>query len=139
MSDPEPDVTPDPSQVFDIPSVPEPEEASVTAPVAPAPRPASPRSLEALPSYARSLLKIKVPVIVTLARKKQPISKIVEIGPGTILQFNKACDQMLELEVNGREIGAGEAVKVGDKFGIRIASLTLPGERFKTVAPRRAS
>ena len=138
MSETEPDVTPDPSQIFDIPSVEGGEDAVVGAPDAPAPV-AAPRTLDSLPSYARSLLKIKVPVIVTLARKKQPLSQIVEIGPGTILQFNKSCDQLLELEVNGCEVGAGEAVKVGDKFGIRIVGLTLPGERFKTVAPRRAS
>jgi flagellar motor switch/type III secretory pathway protein FliN len=129
---------PDPSQIFDIPVVEGGEDVVIGAPIRDAPV-AAPRTLESLPSYARSLLKIKVPVIVTLARKKQSISKIVEIGPGTILQFSKSCDQLLDLEVNGHEIGAGEAVKVGDKFGIRVAALTLPGERFKTVAARRAS
>jgi flagellar motor switch/type III secretory pathway protein FliN len=84
-------------------------------------------------------LRIKVPVAVTLARSKQPISKVVEIGPGTILQFNKSCDQLLELEVNGHEVGAGEAVKVGDKFGLRVVAMKLPGEKFHNVAPRRAS
>jgi flagellar motor switch protein FliN len=139
MSETESDVTPDPSQIFDVPSVEGGEDVVVGAPVVAEPPVAAPLTLDSLPSYARSLLKIKVPIVVTLARKKQPISKIVEIGPGTILQFSKSCDQLLELEVNGSEIGAGEAVKVGDKFGIRIVCLTLPGERFKTVAPRRAS
>jgi flagellar motor switch/type III secretory pathway protein FliN len=100
---------------------------------------AAARHFEDLPPYSRSLLRIKVPVAVTLARKKQPISKVVEIGPGTILQFNKSCEQLLELEVNGHEIGAGEAVKVGDKFGLRVVAMKLPGEKFHNVAPRRAS
>ncbi len=99
------------------------------------PEPAAPMPAE-LPSYTQSLLRIRVPVMVTLARRKQPVGKIVEIGPGTILQFAKPCEQLLDLEVNGRNIGQGEAVKVGDKFGLRLASLTLPGERFKPV--RRA-
>lgn len=93
-------------------------------------------SLEDLPNYSKSLLRIRVPVMVTLAHRKYPVAKIVEIGPGTILQFNKSCEQLLELEVNGQAVGKGEAVKVGDKFGLRLASLTLPGERFKPV-PRR--
>lgn len=83
-----------------------------------------------LPSYTKSLLRIKVPVMVTLASKKHQVSTILEIGPGTILQFKKSCDQLLELEVNGHAIGVGEAVKVGEKFGLRVTSLTLPGERF---------
>ena len=38
--------------------------------------------LELLPPYARSLLKIKVPIIVTLAETKQPVGKILELVPG---------------------------------------------------------
>jgi flagellar motor switch/type III secretory pathway protein FliN len=130
----ESDATPDPSQIVDAPELADVE--AVDPP--PAPQPAH-RTLESLPPYARSLLRIKVPIVVTLARKKQLISKIVEIGPGTILQFSKPCDQLLELEVNGHEIGAGEAVKVGDKFGLRVVTMKLPDERFAPVKPRRAS
>lgn len=126
-----PDDTPDPSQIADAPEL---ENVAAFGPSS-ARRP----SLESLPPYARSLLRIKVPVVVTLARKKHPISKIVEIGPGTILQFNKSCEQLLELEVNGHEIGAGEAVKVGEKFGLRVVSMKLPDERFASVNTRRAS
>jgi flagellar motor switch protein FliN len=91
-----------------------------------------------LPQYTKSLLKIKVPVVVTLAEKKQPLARIVDLGPGMIMQFEKSCDEMLELEVGRRKVAAGEAVKVGDKFGIRVTSITLPEERFQPVTPRTA-
>ena len=86
-----------------------------------------------LPNYAKSLLRIKVPVIVTLAAKKQPVGRIMELGPGSIIQFDKSCEEMLEMHVNDQLVGQGEAVKVGDKFGIRLTSLVVPGERFKPV------
>ena len=86
-----------------------------------------------LPSYGKSLLRIKVPVIVTLAAKRQPIGRIVELGPGSIIQFDKSCEEMLEMHVNDQIVAEGEAVKVGDKFGIRVTSLVVPGERFKSV------
>ena len=92
-----------------------------------------PPAIEALPSYAKSLLRIRVPVIVTLAAKKQPIGRIVELGPGSIIQFDKSCEEMLEMHVNDQLVAEGEAVKVGDKFGIRLTSLVVPGERFKPV------
>lgn len=98
---------------------------------------ASASSIEELPTYSRSLLRIKVPVIVTLAETKQPIGRIVELGPGTIIQFDKSCEEMLSLQVGGQPVAEGEAVKVGDKFGIRLTSLKLPGERFKPVKTRR--
>lgn len=90
-----------------------------------------------LPSYARSLLHIQVPVTVTLAAQKLPVSRILELGPGAILMFEKSCEELLELEVAGKRIAQGEAVKVGDKFGIRISSMILPDERFVPVGHKR--
>jgi len=86
-----------------------------------------------LPNYTRSLLKIRVPLSVTLATKKQPVGQILELGPGSIIQFEKSCEEMLDLNVGNLAIARGEAVKVGEKFGLRVMSLTLPGERFKAV------
>ncbi len=87
-----------------------------------------------LPSvYSRSLLKVRVPVTVTLAAKKQPIGKIIELVPGSIIAFDKSCDEMLELEVSGHPIAEGECVKVGDKFGLRVTSLILPDEEMRSL------
>jgi flagellar motor switch protein FliN len=91
-----------------------------------------------LSKYTRSLLHIEVPVVVTLAAKKQSIGQIVELGPGSIIHFDKSCEEMLDLSVGDRRIAQGEAVKVGDKFGLRVTSVVLPDERFKTVAGRRS-
>jgi len=92
-------------------------------------------SLADLPAYARSLLRIRVPVAVTLAEKKQSLSRIVELGPGSIIQFDKSCEEMLDLDVAELPVAKGEAVKVGDKFGLRITSMLLPEERFQPVRP----
>lgn len=86
-----------------------------------------------LPAYASSLLKVDVPVSVTLARKKELVSGIVDLTPGAIIQFDKSCEEMLDLEVSDQTIAVGEAVKVGDKFGLRVTSMVLPDERFKIV------
>jgi len=37
------------------------------------------------------------------------------------------------LEAGGHKIADGEAVKVGEKFGLRITSIHLPEERYKPV------
>ena len=70
-----------------------------------------------------------------MARQKQPLSNIFELGHGSIIQFDKSYDQPLVLEAGNRAIAEGEAVKVGDKFGIRLTSIVLPDERFWTVRP----
>ena len=93
--------------------------------------------LHDLPRYTRSLLRIKVPVTVTLAEKRQPIRHIVQLGAGSIIQFDKSCEEMLHLAVGNREIATGEAVKVGEKFGLRITSMVGRGERFEPVRTQR--
>ncbi|HRX77898.1 MAG TPA: FliM/FliN family flagellar motor switch protein [Pirellulaceae bacterium] len=90
-----------------------------------------------LPKYAKSLLKVRVPVTVTLATTKYPVSQILELGPGSIIQFNKSCEDNLTLEAGDQTIASGEAVKVGDKFGLWITSMTMPDERFWVIHGRR--
>jgi flagellar motor switch protein FliN len=88
-----------------------------------------------LPNYTRSLLRVEVPVVVTLAENRQPLRRILELGPGSIIQFDKSCDETLELSVGNHPIAAGEAVKVGEKFGLRITSIIMPAERLQPLGP----
>ena len=92
--------------------------------------------LRLLPDYARSLLKIPVGVVVVLAETKKTVAKIREICPGMIIQVGKGCDEMLQLEVGGCPIAIGEAVKVGDKFGLRLTAMSMPRPRFESVRGR---
>lgn len=81
-------------------------------------------------SYTRSLLKIQAPIVVSLAKTRLPVSRIVELGPGAIIQLDKSCDEPLTLEVGGRPVALGETVKVGEKFGLKVTQMILPEERF---------
>jgi flagellar motor switch/type III secretory pathway protein FliN len=94
--------------------------------------------LPLLPQFSRSLLRIRVPVIVTLAETRQTVGKVLEICPGSIIQFNKSCEESLALEVGSCKVAAGEAVKVGDKFGLRITLISPHQERFRTVRGRNS-
>lgn len=90
-------------------------------------------SLRDLPPYSKSLLRVRIPVAVTLARKKHPLEKVLDLGPGSIIHFDKSCEDPLELEAAGYPIALGEAVKVGEKFGLRILTIRLPEERILPV------
>ncbi len=90
--------------------------------------------LATLPLHTRGLLKIKVPVTVTLAAQRIPIQEILELGPGSIVKFDKTCNEPLELAVGDRVIATGEVVKVGDKFGLRVGAQVGPSSRGGPVA-----
>ncbi len=69
------------------------------------------------------ILRLEVPVIVKLADRKLNMSEVMRLGVGAIIEFFKASDEPLELLINNKVIGAGEAVKVGENFGLRITTI----------------
>jgi flagellar motor switch protein FliN/FliY len=69
------------------------------------------------------ILRLHVPVIVKLAERKLTMSEVLRLGVGAIIEFSKANDEPLELLINNKPIGLGEAVKVGENFGLRITQI----------------
>jgi flagellar motor switch protein FliN/FliY len=69
------------------------------------------------------ILRLNVPVIVKLAERKLLLSEVMRLGTGAIIEFAKSSDEPLELLINNKTIGVGEAVKVGENFGLRITQV----------------
>lgn len=90
-------------------------------PVLQAPRKDAPPSPS--PGELQRILRLEVPVIVRLAERKLNMSEVMRLGTGAIIEFFKASDEPLELLINNKVIGAGEAVKVGENFGLRITAI----------------
>lgn len=59
-------------------------------------------------------------MIVKLAERKLLLSEVMRLGVGAIIEFVKSSEEPLELLINNKTIAAGEAVKVGENFGLRI-------------------
>jgi flagellar motor switch protein FliN/FliY len=66
------------------------------------------------------ILRLQVPLIVRLAERKMHCSEVMRFGVGAIIEFAKSSEKPLELLVNNKIIALGEAVKVGENFGLRI-------------------
>lgn len=83
-----------------------------------------------LKPFCESVLQVKVPVVVTLARKKMQIDQVLKLVPGVMIQFEKSYDSPMTIEVVDQPIAQGEVVKAGEKFGLRITEILSPAERF---------
>lgn len=68
-------------------------------------------------------MKLPVPIVVHLAERKIDLSQLLSLAPGTLLTFEKSCEDLLDLYVNNRIYARGEAVKIGEKFGLKINEL----------------
>ena len=103
---------------------------------APAPRPparstvgatASPQPRQA---EVRHLLGLSVPMAVMLAARQMPIESILTLTVGSIIEFDTPSDSELTLQAANRSIGRGQAVKVGENFGLRITQIDNVPERI---------
>ena len=69
------------------------------------------------------ILQLEVPVIVKLAERKISMSEVLRLGVGAIIEFAKSSDEPLELLINNKAIAVGQAVKVGENFGLKISQI----------------
>lgn len=96
--------------------------ATVAADIPPPPPPPRALKLPDDPSLQR-ILRIKVPVVVQLARRMMSIEDVRKLAVGAIIEFDKSVEHELDLLIKNRPIGGGACVKVGENFGLRITRI----------------
>lgn len=80
-----------------------------------------------------TILALDLPLIVEIGRRRMSVDDVVALGPGAILELNKSADDELEVLVNNKHIGKGNAVKVGENFGVRISQIGTARERIEAM------
>ena len=80
------------------------------------------------------ILGMSVPLTVKLAEREMTVEAILEFSVGTIVEFEVPFDYELMLEVAGQTIGYGQAVKVGEKFGLRVSRIGTVAQRINALA-----
>lgn len=79
------------------------------------------------------VLHLEVPVIVRLAERSMPLSEILNLTSGAIIEFDKSAEGELDLLINNKCIGHGMAVKVGENFGLRVTRIGSVQDRIKAL------
>lgn len=80
------------------------------------------------------ILKLRVPVIVRLGHRTMPVDDVLALGPGAIIELPKNAEKPLDLMVNNKAIGHGEAVKVGENFGLRVLQIGDAHQRVQAMS-----
>jgi flagellar motor switch protein FliN/FliY len=58
---------------------------------------------------------------------------VLAITPGTLVTFTKNCEEPLDLYVNNQLYGHGEAVKIGENFGLKINTIGTTNKRVQKI------
>ncbi len=89
------------------------------------------RNIEESPPNIQMLLDINLNVTIELGRTRLSIRRILELGPGSIIELDRLAGEPVDLLVNDKVVAKGEVVVVDEYFGIRVISLVSPEERIK--------
>lgn len=85
--------------------------------------------VETMSRELKTILKLRVPVIVQLGQRKMSLDDVLALGPGAIIELPRQADEPLDLLVNNKPVGQGTAVKVGENFGLRVSAIGTARQR----------
>jgi flagellar motor switch protein FliN/FliY len=105
--------------------------------VAPMPTPNADPSPAPVPRAIDSLgfvMDVPVELTVELGRKNVRIADVLRLGPGSVLELTKANGEPLDIFVNNRLVARGEAVVVGERYGIRLTEVLVLDDTRKSGA-----
>ena len=77
------------------------------------------------------IMDIPLRVSVELGRTKMPVSELLNLGQGSVIELNKLAGEPMEVLVNDKLIARGEAVVINEKFGVRLTDIISTKERVE--------
>lgn len=90
-------------------------------------------SNESMSANLDMVLDIRLEATARLGRIEMPISEILNLGPGSVIEVGHLVDEPIELLINDKLIARGDVVVVDEKFGLRITEIITPRERIESL------
>ncbi len=84
-----------------------------------------------VPRELEFLYDVPLQVSVEVGRTRILLKDLLTMGEGYVVELDKLINEPLDLYINSRLIAKGEAVKVGDKFGIRLTEVISQSDRIE--------
>jgi flagellar motor switch protein FliN/FliY len=78
------------------------------------------------------VLDVTVPITVSIGSVRKKISEILALGPGQVIELDRAAGDPVDLFVNDRLVARGEVVVVGDRYGFRVTEITAPAAAVRS-------
>ncbi len=107
------------------PPIPPPSTGAAFSPAAAANIESSPTNLARGIDSLGFVMNVPVEVTVELGRRRVRIGEVLRLGPGSVLELSKANGEPLDIYVNDRLIARGEAVVVGERYGVRLTEVLV--------------
>ncbi|MCC5832923.1 MAG: type III secretion system cytoplasmic ring protein SctQ [Chlamydiales bacterium] len=67
--------------------------------------------------------ELPIQLTVEVGRLRMTAKELMTLAPGNLLEVNVAPEQGVDLVINGKKVGRGELIRIGETLGVRILSL----------------
>jgi flagellar motor switch protein FliN len=75
------------------------------------------------------LRDVEVEITVEIGRTRRRIADVLRLTPGQTIELSKVAGEPVDIYVNDQLLGRGEAVVLGDRYGVRITELASAPEQ----------
>lgn len=103
----------------------------------PAPEPG--KEVAEVESKFEFLMDLTFNVSIELGRTKMLIKDILDLGHGSVIEFDKLAGEPVDLLIGDKKIGEGEVVILEEHFGIRITNLVHKAQLLRDIGTTRSS
>ena len=86
---------------------------------------------ETAPTDMDRILEIPLEIHIELGRRRMRINELLNLGAGSVLELDTPAGAPLAIYANDILVAHGEAVIVGERYGVRITEIASPSERVK--------
>ena len=88
-------------------------------------------------SPVERILDLPLTIHVELGHRRMRVDDLLQVAVGSVLELDTAAGAPLGIYANQTLIAQGEAVVVGDHYGVRVTEILTPAERVKKLGERR--
>ena len=74
------------------------------------------------------LRDVEVEITVEIGRSRRRIADVLKLSPGQTIELSKVAGEPVDIYVNDQLLGRGEAIVLGDRYGVRITELASVGD-----------
>lgn len=78
-----------------------------------------------------ALLDVDVEITAVLGTSMMPISQILKLGRGAVVELNRTVGEDIEIHANNRVVANGEVVVIEDRLGVNLTDIIMLVEAQK--------
>ena len=74
-------------------------------------------------THVEALLDVEVEITAILGTTNMPISQILKLGRGAVVQLNRSVGEDIEVHANNRLVAKAEVIVVNDRLGVTMTEI----------------